>query len=695
VPGEGKALPESSYRGDIQGLRAVAVLLVALNHAGIAFLAGGYIGVDVFFVVSGFLITGLLLRDRALTGRISLLEFYSRRARRILPAAALTLVATDIAAWLLLNYVRAQEAVTDSIWAAFFAANIQFERIGADYFASAQPPSPIQHYWSLAVEEQFYLVWPALLIALFAAYALIRRARGLPKAAKDGGSPLALVLAVLGVVVVASLAWSIRQTEVSPADAYFSALTRAWELGMGAALAVGAPLVGRLPATVKAALSWAGLAGILVAATWFTAATPFPGLAAMLPVAATALVVAGGTGGSPRFGAVALLGLRPFRFVGDLSYSFYLWHWPFLIIAADYAVRPLGTGVNLGLLGAAFVTSVVTYHLYENPLRRSRSIWGKSSLRPLILWPASLLAVVMVGILALSSLRDVAVAADAKSAAASSAATADSVAAVAASVALAQKNAPLPGSLNPPVDHLDVDYNALLGLGAGCVLLATTTLTKNQICTIGDPHASRTLVVVGDSIAHMWLPALNRIAQQQGWKLIPFIYFDCTAKHWGGSSTDNPNCTAWFNWAAGQVNAIHPGIVVLSSFDGGAERDWTSGLQFAVRAVQPSGARIVLMEDVPGVAQNPVDCLLAPGATMKTCTSSLLPQTIAYDGLEKGIAASNGASYIEVLPWFCSSGLCPTVIGSTIAYRNQAHITFIYALQLSGPLATALHLDQK
>jgi hypothetical protein len=348
--------------------------------------------------------------------------------------------------------------------------------------------------------------------------------------------------------------------------------------------------------------------------------------------------------------------------------------------------------VKLGLLGAAFVTSVVTYHLYENPLRRSRSIWGRSSARPLVLWPASLLAVVMVGIFALSSLRDVAVAADARSAAASSAATAASVAAVAESVALAQKNAPLPASLNPSLDKLYIpDYSYLLGLGAGCIITDPTKSTQNRICPVGDKRASRTLVVAGDSHAQMWLPAFNAIAQQEGWKLIPLISFGCDAIYWGAGNRGG-NCATWFNWAAGEINGLHPGVVVLGSWDIGAENAWAAGLRFGVQALKPSGARIVLMEDAPGLAENPIDCLGAPGATLKTCTFGLPQVVIAHNALEEGIAASTGATYVEVLPWFCWSGLCPTVVGSTVAYADQTHMTAVYSLQLAGPLSAAVRL---
>src|SRR5439155_4883168 len=208
------------HRADIQGLRALAVLLVVLGHAGVPFLGGGYVGVDVFFVLSGFLITGLLLAEAERRGRVSLVGFYARRARRILPAAALTLLVTDLAASHLLNFVRARQVLSDSVWAAAFGANVHFARQGSDYFAQGQPPSPLLHFWTLSVEEQFYLVWPALLALVLLASRLRRR-------------PLLIVVAGLG---LASLAWSVESTRASENAAYFSTFARAWELALGAAL---------------------------------------------------------------------------------------------------------------------------------------------------------------------------------------------------------------------------------------------------------------------------------------------------------------------------------------------------------------------------------------------------------------------------------------------------------------------------
>ncbi|MGH3054306.1 MAG: acyltransferase family protein, partial [Gaiellaceae bacterium] len=356
-----------AHREDIQGLRAVAVLLVVLTHAGVGFMAGGFVGVDVFFVLSGFLITGLLLAEARKTGSVSLLGFYVRRARRILPAAMLTLVATDIAAYVLVNFVRARETVDDSLHAAGFAANFHFAARGFDYFAQSEPPSPLLHYWSLSVEEQFYLVWPLLLsLTLFGMAWLLRR--------RTAGSERRL-LWLIGTLTALSFVYSVHLTATSPTTAYYSPFTRAWELGLGATLAVGAATLARLPAAAKVLLGWSGIAAIAVAAVVFSSATPFPGWAALLPTVGTACAIVAGMGDRmPRLAVGRWLGVRPMSMIGDRSYAFYLWHWPVLILAAGYAGHTLSVPVKLDLMVGAFLLSCLSFALIENPIRhRMRS----------------------------------------------------------------------------------------------------------------------------------------------------------------------------------------------------------------------------------------------------------------------------------------------------------------------------------
>ena len=341
----------------------MAVLLVVLAHAGVGAVGGGFVGVDVFFVLSGFLITGLLLAEARARGSVSLVEFYVRRARRILPAAALTLVATDVAVLFLLNFLRARDAVVDGLNAAAFAANFHFAAVGVDYFAREAPPSPILHYWSLSVEEQFYVVWPLLLsLALFGVS--VRRATGGTQAERR-------LLCVVAVLTGASLGWSIYLTGVSPDGAYFSPFTRAWELGLGATVAVAAATLERTPPAVRFVLGWIGVLAVASSAVAFSEPTPFPGACALVPTVGTALAVVAGMGGAaPRFSAGRLLALPPMRVVGDRSYALYLWHWPVLVLASGYAGHELGVGAKLGLMLGAFGVSCVSYALVENPIRR-------------------------------------------------------------------------------------------------------------------------------------------------------------------------------------------------------------------------------------------------------------------------------------------------------------------------------------
>ncbi|MGH3469756.1 MAG: acyltransferase family protein, partial [Thermocrispum sp.] len=502
-------------RADIQGLRAVAVLLVALNHAGVPGLSGGYIGVDVFFVVSGFLITSILLSDHERHGRVSFARFYARRARRILPAASVVLLATLLASWRLLDYVRANDVVGDVVWAAFFGANLRFAAQDTDYFAADLAPSPVQHFWSLAVEEQFYLLWPVLLAVVLVA----RRRR--------------LLATVLVALCLASLCWSVLQTPADPMSAYFSTLTRGYELGAGALLAVGAGAVARLSTQAKAVLGWSGLAAVLLAATTFGDTTPFPGYHALLPVLGTVAIIAGGLDGrrvdAPAFGAVALLGRRPLRWIGDVSYSLYLWHWPFLILAAGYAGGDLSLGTNLVLLAGAVAASALTFYLVENPFRRARTL-AHNPRYALAMWPVAISTVVVAGLVAQASLQSRPASAaslhvDPKDvpkpqrAELKGEGVRDEVATAVNAAALGK---PLPSPVEPALADLRDDRRTE---AKGCD--ANVEDTRSDLCPVGDTDADRTMVVLGDSHAAMWLPSIDALAKVRGWQVVPIVKYGC------------------------------------------------------------------------------------------------------------------------------------------------------------------------
>lgn len=352
------------FRADVQGLRMVAVVAVIFDHL-LHWPDGGFVGVDIFFVISGFLITGLLLREQERTGTISFWGFYRRRIKRILPVATLVVIVTVAASFLLLSRVRATNAFWDGVWASFFSANWHYAADGTDYFQPDVAVSPLQHYWSLSVEEQFYFVWPWLMLLLF-------WLSGKNRGGSSSRTARAVQLAILA-LIVGSFAWSMWESANSPTWAYFSTFSRAWELGIGAAIAVFAKVFTRIPDALRPMLGWAGLVGIAVSFVVVTSEQSFPAPWALLPVLATALVIIAGTGGTQRF-------LWPLTnpvstYVGDVSYSLYLWHWPVIILLAGFL--PLDTVQNQAIAIAIIIgCSIASYHFVENPIRNSRWLTG-------------------------------------------------------------------------------------------------------------------------------------------------------------------------------------------------------------------------------------------------------------------------------------------------------------------------------
>jgi len=657
------------HRSDLQGLRAVAVLLVVLDHAGLPVLQGGYVGVDVFFVLSGFLITGLLLRQFRADGRIRLTEFYVRRARRILPAAVLTLVVTDLVAHQLLNVVRAREAVGDSVWAAFFMANVHFARAGSDYFAQGQPPSPVQHFWTLAVEEQFYLVWPVLLAAVLGIAVLRRRL-------------LWLVLAA----AAASFAWSVHSTATDAAYAYFSTATRAWELALGAALAIAGR---RLPAPA----AWAGLACICAAGVAFSSSTAFPGWAALLPTVGAALVIAAAPGGASR-----LLSLAPFRYVGDRSYAFYLWHWPVLVIAAEYAGHELSGAVRLGLLAGAFGLSILSYAVYENPIRQMR--WRPQT--GALLWPASAAVVLVVAVPILVSLNARATRISEASAAVRPTQLGQATAvrgswaplpAVAAAVAAAKRGAALPSPLTPAPTDLRNDFYAF---PAGCA--AGRNRTSSTVCHLGASGAAKTIAVIGDSHAQMWMPTILRMARRDGWEVVPFVKVGCIPTKW--LHTKDWGCTLWYRWAVGRAAKLHPQVTLIAA--SWADDPHPTAAVRAVSAligrVKPFSATTIVVGDSPHQHRNPVDCLLASGSTMRSCTARASLTELHTDASVAATAQQHGVGFIKVTGWFCARAsnvavLCPLVVNRTVSWIDLGHISETYGLELTTPFRSAFRRE--
>ncbi len=699
----------TAHRGDIQGMRAVAVLLVMLNHAGIPGLTGGYIGVDVFFVISGYLITGILVREVRRTGRISIADFYARRARRILPAASVALLVIVLAATKAYTYVRIDQVLAHVTWAACFAANIHSALSGADYFAADSFVSPVQHFWSLAVEEQFYLVWPPV-IALVLWTGGRHRGDGPPDPVQTSKRLRRLAVAI-SLLCAASLAWSVWRTGAEPAMAYFSTLTRGWELGTGALLALCTSRVARLPKQLKLGASWLGLAAIGYAAVTYSATTPFPGYHAAVPVFGAALVLLGGTDG-PRYGAALLLDRAPMRWIGDISYSLYLWHWPLLVMPPAYLERDLRLRERVALMAVAIVVAWLSYRFVETPVRRAKTL-SRSRLKALVLWPVAAAVVVAAvfgvqtrfGREAMADVPYVEPTVDPEPGTVQNSSD-PAVNAAGFAAELARADYPLPRGLKPFPGDLISDNWRLPG-----VCWAQTTALRHEICPMGDTNGTHTIVLFGDSHMAMWIEPMLQAAQEHGWKLVPFIKTGCFPANvtmWRperkGPYTE---CDTYRQWAYGEIAKIKPDRIITTGWitqpimdpvtrkriavkDSGPV--FTAGVESSMRTLRDLAPQVYVIGAVTNLPKEPKDCLGSRKATMGTCAQAVDKLTSDRNRAWKRVADKTGAHWVDVLPWFCDHGTCPIVVRNLVVYTDTHHITKTYARTLAPGLARKLDL---
>lgn len=702
-----------SKRLDLQGLRAVAVLLVALDHANVPLLSGGYVGVDVFFVLSGYFITGVMLReafgrDGRTLGRISIRGFYARRVRRILPAASLALVVTSLAVYVVYDLMRADYLQTkpvleDGLAASLFFANIHFAATATNYFAqaSATMPSPFQHFWSLSVEEQFYFFWPTLLACTL----FLCRGHGERRQAGEAERRLRRATWAIGLLIATacalSLLWSIHYTSVNPQAAYFSTPARVWELGCGAGLALLAARSRRQwPQLPRVLLGWAGLSMIAVATVLYTSQTPFPGDAAALPVIGSALIIFAGFGPA-RAGVGGLLAIRPMAYIGDRSYTFYLWHFPALILPWELAGHVLPVGVNLALLAGGFALSVITYRLYENPLRFSSLLRG---------WRTAVIAPLMVAMGVTAALVPAAIFEGALAAQALAATRAKVVTLVPASgqpapaalwgakpipevavaTRLARNDSPLPSAIVPSLSLLEQENSFIsYDIPAGCQASFGSGDTS-RVCKLGTPSSKTVVAVLGDSHAGMWMPALIADARAQGFAVVPLDKPGCFLNRVDENLPGWP-CATWYRWALRQDHKLHP-VATLVTFELPAVfQAHPISTADDLQAVLAQVTHGVLLADPPGQAERPATCLVKPGATMGSC-STAVPAT--YPRLMAALSQMAVRTHHLTLPtaqWFCGDGLCPMVVDNTLTTRDGSHLTMEY----SADLAPLVGLEMK
>ncbi|GAB3403933.1 acyltransferase family protein [Flindersiella endophytica] len=643
-------------RADVEGLRAIAVGLVLLYHAGLPFLPAGYVGVDVFFVISGFLITGLLTRELDATGRIGLLAFYARRARRLLPSAAVVLLATGIATVVVLPAVRWSEVGGDIASAAGYVVNWRLAGRSVDYLAEDSIVSPVQHFWSLAVEEQFYLLWPLLLLLL---------AKLFPGGRRGPGRGRAIGLAVIG---GGSLAWSVHLSAQQPAVAFFVTTTRLWELAVGAGAALLAAREVRLPPAVAAGVGWVGLAGVAVSAFCFSPLTAWPGYAALLPTLGTAAVILAGSS-SPRHGPAVLLGLRPFQFTGRLSYVLYLWHWPMVVFAAAY-FGELEPWQGLAVVTLSFVPAWLTHKLVENPVRFHRALVRRPG-RALGVGAGLTLAGAATGLLlvAVIAVRQIA-----------------------------------PG-ITP--DPLAATKDVPDSYARGCQVNGESA--EPVSCTYGDPAGRYDVAVVGDSKVLQWISALDRIGETHGWRIRTYTKSACP---FAAATIVDPgdggpfvSCTKWNRNVLATLLADPPDVVVTSQHKPDALDDPTDpakgsspaamirGLRDHWTRLTRAGVTIAVVQDNPHPpTASTYSCVDEHRADPDACTFDRAPaeRVGAAFSLLTAAKAVPGVSVVDLNDAICEGSRCPAVRDGLLVYRQTSHLTKTFVDRLRPTLERAL-----
>jgi peptidoglycan/LPS O-acetylase OafA/YrhL len=673
----------AGLRFDIQGLRAFAVLAVVLYHLWPGRLPGGFVGVDVFFVVSGYLISSHLVRELTSTGRIELGRFWARRALRLLPAAFLVLITTATAVVLALPRTVWQQYLGDAVASALYVQNWNLATSSVDYLAAFEPPSPFQHFWSLSVEEQFYVALPlVLLVSAIAARRVSVRVR-------------AVVPVVLGAVVVLSFAWSSLQTTTAPDVAYFSTATRAWEFALGGLVAVA--VVRRPSAVVSGVLAWSGVAA-LVASLWvITPETPFPGSAALLPVVGAALVIAFGE----RSGLSALGKLPPVAFLGRISYGVYLWHWPLVVILPSVTGRDLSTVDKLAVMAATLGLASASTVFFEEKLRFARRV---RSARPRVVGLVAVATTVAVlasaavplAVLDRERARDEAFVAElsAGSVECFGAAARDPDDQPCVNDDLADVRVPAPAALGTDDSNEPECWSN------------DETGTFN-VCTLGPKDATTRLFAVGDSHNNTLIGAYGRIAADKGWRIDVAGRGGCywtTATQELGPEPNSDACVAWRAAATAYVEDT-PGltavVVTHSSSDrpvvaasaAEQERATVDGLVDAWSTATRRGIPVIAVRDNPAATPTTADCVAAmTGPTDSRCDVPRSEALSTFDGQEEAVEVlrPGAGTFVDLTDLMCGPDTCPAVIGGVVVHRDRTHLTDTFARTLAPFLGRAL-----
>jgi len=603
----------------IQGLRALAALLVTIFHAQL--VPGGFIGVDIFYVISGYLITGLILREIEQTGSLDLNAFYQRRIKRLLPTSVFVLFITAIVGMFVLPAITRDALGRDLFAAAAYISNYLFAWWQNDYQNLNATPSPFIHYWSLAVEEQFYVVWPIFLL-LLARYG--RRA----------------IFWGISITTVLSLLLSVYQTQTSPIWAFYSLPTRAWELGVGALLLFVPEKVWR-----NRFIPWLGVIGIAIATFNFDENTAFPGVNAVLPVFATAVLI-GSISIWPR-AFNDLSNNRISQWLGAISYPLYLWHWPALVLPSSALGRPLRIRERLFCILLTVVLAHLTSKFIEQPIRHKK-IEGK---KVYLFFVATTITSLVAGL----------------------------IISVTSSSIISVKGT------NYKFNLIDVMEKPAV-YGDDCHV--NYGETKSGYCTYGDKKSNRTLVLYGDSHAAQWFPALEQIALERGYKLISLTKSACPAvdaPREDQGAFKNVHCEKWRQNSIARIKSIHPDAVITSSFQyftppsgfPSKSRWWDDGQRRLLSELRGSSNHLIYISDTPRPLRDIPNCLASRDS--HTCDSTEKTRNVIINGFEK----------IDPTPWLCTS-YCPAIKDGYVVYRDASHISVAASLALKPELEKAL-----
>jgi peptidoglycan/LPS O-acetylase OafA/YrhL len=650
--GANRPPPAGSFRPDIEGLRGVAILAVVGCHCGIAWCAGGFVGVDIFFVLSGYLITGLLASEYAATSRIDFPGFYARRARRLLPACILMLAVTALFALLFLSPQEMIITGRAARAAGVYLSNVYFDRSAADYFASNVQANPLLHTWSLGLEEQFYLVWPFLLFGVY------RGARGVPR-----------LIGILAAVAALSFACCVYATRNIPSVAFYELPARAWEFAAGGVLALvsSAQASGHLRRAT--ALGVVGLGTILGTCLLLKGGGDFPGWIALFPVGATLALLHAGTL-APRNGMSRMLGSAPMQYLGSRSYAWYLWHWPFLVAVRTF-LPEVTVGGRIAAAIAALLAAEMTVRFVEQPVRENRALVGRSALSLRLAAGATLLTVGATSVLVLHGDHELAV------------------------------NSAFQTVFAASADVADISIKACVSQGPALEV---------NTCAFGLPTAQRTVVLFGDSHAVQWVNSMRTAASLEAWRLVTVLRFGCAASdinphRLSGSSNE---CKQWRSRAIEKIIAMHPSAVVMASYTGATIRGFQAeepmsraelqtGTQHTMQALAQAGIPVVLLRDSPIPPFDVPQCIARntpkPDAAA-SCGFDLAGalDAAAFAAEQAAAAGLPNIYFLDMTDQICPRNSCPAMRHGHIVYRDDNHLTGSFSESLA-PVLRARLLD--